>query len=117
MAICGPQAKGRRGRPAARQTSPSATPSSDRPPARGPPSSRLHHEPSRLCRMTEISIEPFTQAHLDGLIALVAAEGWTEYADDVERTRRALTAPGVTTLVAIAGGHLVGAIQIQSDGV
>jgi methyltransferase (TIGR00027 family) len=27
--------------------------------------------------MTEISIEPFTQVHLDGLIALVAAEGWT----------------------------------------
>jgi ribosomal protein S18 acetylase RimI-like enzyme len=66
--------------------------------------------------VTEISIEPFTLAHLDGLIALVAAEGWTEYADDVERTRRALTAPGVTTLVAIAGGHLVGAIQVQSDG-
>jgi ribosomal protein S18 acetylase RimI-like enzyme len=66
--------------------------------------------------MTEISVEPFTQAHLDGLIALVAAEGWTEYADDLERTRRALTAPGVTTLVAIAGGHLVGAIQVQSDG-
>jgi ribosomal protein S18 acetylase RimI-like enzyme len=66
--------------------------------------------------MTEISIEPFTQAHLDGLIALVAAEGWTEYTDDVERTRRSLTSPGVTTLVAIAGGHLVGAIQVQSDG-
>jgi hypothetical protein len=43
--------------------------------------------------MTEISVEPFTQAHLDGLIALVAAEGWNEYADDVERTRRALTRP------------------------
>jgi hypothetical protein len=76
----------------------------------------LRHEPSRRCHMTEISIEPFTQAHLDGLIALVAAQGWTEYADDVERNRRALTAPGVTTLVAIAGGHLVGAIQVQSDG-
>jgi ribosomal protein S18 acetylase RimI-like enzyme len=66
--------------------------------------------------MTEISIEPFTQDHLDGLIALVADEGWTEYTDDVERTRRALTAPGVTTLVAIADGHLAGAIQVQSDG-
>ena len=66
--------------------------------------------------MTEISIESFTQAHLDGLIALVPAEGWAEYADDPERTRGALTAPGVTTLVAIAGGHLVGAIQVQSDG-
>src|SRR5438094_7093837 len=77
---------------------------------------RLRHETSRRCRMTEISIEPFTLAHLDGLIALVAAEGWTEHADDVERTRRALTAPGVTTLVAVAGGHLVGALQVQSDG-
>lgn len=66
--------------------------------------------------MTEISIEPFAQAHLDGLAALVAAEGWTEYTHDLERTRRALSAPGVTTLVAIAGRQLVGAIQVQSDG-
>ena len=66
--------------------------------------------------MIEVSIEPFTRTHLDGLIALVAAEGWNEYSDDVERTHGALTAPGVTTLVAIAGGHLVGAIQVQSDG-
>jgi ribosomal protein S18 acetylase RimI-like enzyme len=66
--------------------------------------------------MTEASIEPFTEAHLDGLVSLVAAEGWTQYADDTERTCRALTAPGVTTLVAIAGGRVVGAIQVQSDG-
>ena len=66
--------------------------------------------------MTEASIEPFARAHLDGLIALVAAEGWTEYTDDLERTYRALTAPGVTTLVAIADGRVVGAIQVQSDG-
>jgi ribosomal protein S18 acetylase RimI-like enzyme len=66
--------------------------------------------------MTDASIEPFAQAHLDGLIALVAAEGWTEYTDDVERTYRALTAPGVTTLVASAGGPVVGAVQVQSDG-
>jgi ribosomal protein S18 acetylase RimI-like enzyme len=66
--------------------------------------------------MTELSIEPFAQAHLDGLIELVAAEGWTEYSDDAERTYRALTAPGVTTLVAIDGKHVVGAIQVQSDG-
>jgi ribosomal protein S18 acetylase RimI-like enzyme len=66
--------------------------------------------------MTEVLIEPFAQAHLDELIALVAAEGWSEYADDVQRTYRALTAPGVTTLVAIAGGGVAGAIQVQSDG-
>jgi ribosomal protein S18 acetylase RimI-like enzyme len=66
--------------------------------------------------MTEASIEPFAQAHLDGLIALVTAEGWTEYTDDVERTYRALTAPGVTALVATVGGSVVGAVQVQSDG-
>jgi ribosomal protein S18 acetylase RimI-like enzyme len=66
--------------------------------------------------MTEPLIEPFAQAHLDELIALVAAEGWTEYSDDVQRTYRALTAPGVTTLVAIADGRVAGAIQVQSDG-
>jgi hypothetical protein len=43
--------------------------------------------------MSKATIEPFAPAHLDGLIALVAAEGWTEYADDVQRTYRALTAP------------------------
>jgi ribosomal protein S18 acetylase RimI-like enzyme len=67
--------------------------------------------------MTDTSIQPFTQVHLDGLIALVAAEGWAEYTDDAERTSRALTAPGVTTLVAIAADQVVGAIQVQSDGV
>lgn len=67
--------------------------------------------------MTELSIELFANAHLDGLVALVLAEGWSEYAVDVERTSRALSAPGVTTLVAIADGRIVGAIQVQSDGV
>jgi ribosomal protein S18 acetylase RimI-like enzyme len=66
--------------------------------------------------MTETLISPFEQAHLDGLIALVAAEGWTEYTDDVQRTYRALTAPGVTTLVAIADERVAGAIQVQSGG-
>jgi len=67
--------------------------------------------------MTEASINRFTRAHLDGLIALVAAEGWNEYADEPERTYRALLARGVTTLVALADGRVVGAIQVQSDGV
>jgi ribosomal protein S18 acetylase RimI-like enzyme len=87
----------------------------------GVPVSGSGRERDRLCRvdrprMTEASIEPLAPAHLDGLIALVAAEGWTEYADDTERTYRALTAPGVTTLVAILGGRVVGGIQVQSDG-
>ena len=67
--------------------------------------------------MTEPSIEPFARAHLDGLIALVAAEGWTEYTEDVEQTYRALSGRGVTTLVALADERVVGAVQVQSDGV
>jgi ribosomal protein S18 acetylase RimI-like enzyme len=67
--------------------------------------------------VSETSLEPFARAHLEGLMALMAAEGWTEYTDDVERSYRALTAPGVTTLVAIVGGEVAGAIQVQSDGV
>jgi ribosomal protein S18 acetylase RimI-like enzyme len=66
--------------------------------------------------MTDALIEPFAQAHLDGLIALVAAEGWTEYTNDEDRTDRALTAPGVATLVAIADGRVAGVVQVQSDG-
>jgi ribosomal protein S18 acetylase RimI-like enzyme len=67
--------------------------------------------------MTDVSIKPYAQAHLDALIALVAAEGWTEYSEDAERTHRALSARGVTTLVALADRRVVGAIQVQSDGV
>jgi ribosomal protein S18 acetylase RimI-like enzyme len=66
--------------------------------------------------MTDGVIEPFAHAHLNGLIALVSAEGWTEYTEDVQRTYRALTAPGVTTLVVIADERVAGVIQVQSDG-
>jgi ribosomal protein S18 acetylase RimI-like enzyme len=67
--------------------------------------------------MTDVSIEPFGNGHLDRLVALVDGEGWTEYSEDADRTYRALTAPGTTTLIATAGGRVVGAIQVQSDGV
>ena len=67
--------------------------------------------------MTDVVIEPFAQAHLKWLVALLDAEGWTEYSEDANRTHRALTAPGTTTLVARAGERVVGAIQVQSDGV
>jgi hypothetical protein len=49
-------------------------------------SARLIRERERLRRnsrlMTDVSIEPYAHAHLDGLIALVAAAGWTEYTED-----------------------------------
>lgn len=42
----------------------------------------------------------FTRADLADVIALFAAERWQTYTIDPERTRRALTASGSTTLVA-----------------
>jgi ribosomal protein S18 acetylase RimI-like enzyme len=47
---------------------------------------------------------------------LFAAERWQTYAADPERTYRALTAPGATTLVAIDQGVVAGLVQLQSDG-
>ena len=67
--------------------------------------------------MTELSIEPFANADLDGLVAVVDAEGGSACAVDVERTSRALSSSGVTTLLAIGDGWVVGATGVQSDGV
>jgi hypothetical protein len=65
--------------------------------------------------MTGPSIELFARARFDGVLALVAAVGWSEYTVVVERTSRALSASGFTTLVAIDDGRVVGAIQIRPD--
>jgi ribosomal protein S18 acetylase RimI-like enzyme len=90
-----------------------ATVQHDRPDPDGEP----RHSGLQEAVPMNVSIEPLAHTHLDGLIALVAAEGWTEYTEDPERTHRALSAPGVTALVALAEGRVVGAIQVQSDGV
>ena len=50
--------------------------------------------------MSAIAIEELSSGDLDGLVELVAAEGWTEYSDDPDQTHRALTAPGATTVAA-----------------
>ena len=58
----------------------------------------------------------FTPGDLDAVIALTQAEGWPSFGEDPARAQRALTAPGVTTIVAVDGGRLVGFAQLQSDG-
>lgn len=55
------------------------------------------------------------RAHLDAIIGLLAAEGWS-HTEDSQRTWQALTAPGSTALVALAGEEAVGVAQILSDG-
>ena len=54
---------------------------------------------------------------LADVVALCEAEGWPSFAEDPERAWRALTAPGVTAVVAVASGRVVGFVQMQSDGV
>jgi GNAT superfamily N-acetyltransferase len=66
--------------------------------------------------MSEIDVRAFEREHLNGVIALVDAEQWETYSEDPERTYRALTSPGSTTLVAVDEGAVAGLVQLQSDG-
>ncbi|HEY1448998.1 MAG TPA: GNAT family N-acetyltransferase, partial [Caulobacteraceae bacterium] len=50
------------------------------------------------------------------MIRLCQAEGWPTFAEDPERAHRTLTAPGVTTVVAVEDDTLLGVAQLQSDG-
>jgi ribosomal protein S18 acetylase RimI-like enzyme len=63
-----------------------------------------------------VDIRLFQPADLDGVVALCAAEGWPSFPEDPPRALRALTAPGVTTIVAAEGRHVAGFAQLLSDG-
>jgi hypothetical protein len=58
------------------------------------------------------------RSHLDEVVALCSDVGWTDYAEDPERTHRMLTAPGVISVVALDEDEaaLVGFVQLQGDG-
>jgi ribosomal protein S18 acetylase RimI-like enzyme len=61
-------------------------------------------------------VRAFEARDLDAVIALCAAEGWPSFAEDPARALRALTAPGVTAVVAEVGARVVGFAQLLSDG-
>lgn len=63
-----------------------------------------------------MDFELFESGHLDGVLEICASEGWKSYTSDPERTHRVLTAPGVTTIVAVNQGEVCGFAQLQSDG-
>lgn len=63
-----------------------------------------------------VEVRPYGRADLDGVIGLCAAEGWPSFPADPARAHRALTAPGVTSVVAAADGEVVGFAQLLSDG-
>jgi GNAT superfamily N-acetyltransferase len=61
-------------------------------------------------------LQSFTRAHTPGVVDLFAAAGWSTYTVDPERSARALSAPGCTTLLALDGARVVALVQLQSDG-
>lgn len=63
-----------------------------------------------------VDYRPMQPDDLDGVIELCRLEGYPSFTKDASLTWRALTAPGVTTVVATQGGAVVGFAQMQSDG-
>jgi ribosomal protein S18 acetylase RimI-like enzyme len=62
-----------------------------------------------------VEIVPFVEGHLDGVLRLCVAEDWPSFPDDPERAIRVLNAPGVTTVIALDDGRVVGFAQLFSD--
>lgn len=63
-----------------------------------------------------MTITQYVQAHLEGVLALCEAEDWPSLPADPARAHAVLTAPGVTTVVALDGELVVGFAYLQSDG-
>lgn len=63
-----------------------------------------------------VRIERFAEHDLAGVLQLCEAEAWPSFAEDPARALRALTAPGVTTVVARDDEGVVGFAQLLSDG-
>lgn len=65
---------------------------------------------------TQVRYVAFVREHLDGIVALCAAEGWPSLPEDPARAARVLTAPGVSTVVATDDAAVVGFATVLSDG-
>jgi ribosomal protein S18 acetylase RimI-like enzyme len=61
-----------------------------------------------------VRIETFSDAHLDEVVALCAAEGWPSWTD--QRVGRAFSAPGVLALVALEEDAVLGVAELLTDG-
>jgi ribosomal protein S18 acetylase RimI-like enzyme len=63
-----------------------------------------------------LEVRLFAPSDLDGVLRLCVAEGWPSFPSDPDRALRVLAAPGVTTVVAIDDGLVVGFAELFSDG-
>jgi GNAT superfamily N-acetyltransferase len=64
-----------------------------------------------------VRYEPFHREHLGGILGLCQAQGWPSLPSDPARAQQALTAPGVTTVVAVVADKVIGFATVLSDGV
>ncbi|QNE21882.1 GNAT family N-acetyltransferase [Kribbella qitaiheensis] len=59
----------------------------------------------------------YERGHLPGIVVLCEAEGWPSFPADHERAHAVLTAPGVTSVVALdETGDVIAFAYLQSDG-
>lgn len=63
-----------------------------------------------------MDIRRYASADLPGVLRLCALENWPLFPEDPARADRALTAPGVTTMVGVEDGVVAGFAQLLSDG-
>jgi ribosomal protein S18 acetylase RimI-like enzyme len=63
-----------------------------------------------------MEIVAYDPRHLDQILALCKAEGWTTFAGSHDRAARAMSNPGVTALVAIEEERVLGFSQAVGDG-
>ncbi|MEV4261686.1 GNAT family N-acetyltransferase [Kribbella sp. NPDC049584] len=63
-----------------------------------------------------MNVTQYLEAHLPGILAICEAEDWPSLPADAARAHAVLTAPGVTTVVALDGEQVVGFAYLQSDG-
>ncbi len=63
-----------------------------------------------------MEIAAFGEEHLAAVLRLCEAEGWPTLPTDPDRAMRALTAPGVVSVVAVEGGGVVGFAYLLTDG-
>jgi ribosomal protein S18 acetylase RimI-like enzyme len=63
-----------------------------------------------------MEVVDYERGHPDAIVALCRDEGWPSFPEDPERAHRVLTAPGVTSVVALDNATVVGFAYLQSDG-
>jgi ribosomal protein S18 acetylase RimI-like enzyme len=63
-----------------------------------------------------MEIVEINRDNLRGVFDLCKREGWESYCEDIELTWKALTAPGVVTMVAVDGDKTLGFAYLITDG-